>query len=110
MERISQRKHYDYTRSKTLLDAKVILKVSVRERKSLNLRKCAYPQIFFLYYTILSVSCFYKIYDLPKTALWSPLKTLFPFHLECKRFSKCKYKKITNIDKLTEICFWNRRM
>ena len=45
---------------------------------------------------------------LPRAA--SLLKTLFPFHLEWKSFSSYKYKKTTNLDKLTEICFADRRM
>ena len=80
------------TRSKTLLDAKVILKVSVTEGKSLTSGEVG----------------IHKNAGLPKTARL--LKILFPFHLEWKSFSKCKYRKITNLDKLTEICFANRRM
>ena len=40
---------------------------------------------YFLSNTVLSVTCFHKIYGLPKAG--KLLKTLFPFHLEWKSFS-----------------------
>ena len=110
MELISQRKHYDFDSIENLLNAKVILNVSVTEEKSVTsgevrIHKYSFS---FLYNTVLSATCFYKICGLYKTA--SLLKTLFPFHLEWNNFSKYKYKKITNLYKLTGICFTNRRM
>ena len=96
------------TRWKTLLDAKIILKVSVTEGESLTSGEVRTHKYFILYNTVLSVTCLYKVCVLPKAARL--LKTLLPFHLEWKIFSKCKYKKMTNLDKLTEICFANRRM
>lgn len=90
------------TRSETLLDAKVILKVSVTERKSLTSGEVRIPKYIFLYNTVLPVTWFYKNSRL--------LKTLFSFHLEWKSFSKYKYKGATNLEKLTEIYFANRKM
>ena len=55
------------TRSETLLDAKVILKVSVTERKSLTSGEVRIPKYIFLYNTVLPVTWIYKIYGLPKT-------------------------------------------
>ena len=68
------------TRSKTLLDAKVFLKVSVTEGKRLTSEEVHIHKYFILRNTVLSVTCFYKICILPKAARL--LKTLFPFHLE----------------------------
>ena len=72
------------TRSKTLLDAKVIPKVSVTEGKSLTSGEMRIGKCIFLYNTVLSVTCFYKICGLLNAA--SLLKTLFQFHLEWNGF------------------------
>ena len=107
MERISQRKHDLDSIEKFIRCKGCPESISGRGEKS-NFRRGAYPQIFFLYNTVLSVTCFYKISDLPKAARL--LKTLFPFHLEWKSFSKCRYKKNRSLDKLTEICSANQRV
>ena len=82
------------TRSKTLLDAKVILKISVTEETS-HSREVRIHIYFFMSDTVLSVTCFYKICGLPRAGRL--LKTLFPFHLEWKSFSKCKYKQLQTL-------------
>ena len=106
MERISQRKHYDFDTMENFIRCKVYPE-SISDRGEMcNFRRGTYPHFF--YDTVLSVTCFYKICGLPKVARL--LKTFLPFHLEWKSFSKCKYKKITNFDRLTEMCLANRRM
>ena len=101
MERISQRKHYDFDSIENFIRSKGYPESISNRGEKFNFRRGTYPQIFFLYNTVLSVTWFYKICDLPKATRL--LKTLFLFHLEWKSFSKYKYKKITNLDKLTEI-------
>ena len=103
MERISQRKHYDFDSIENFIRCKGYPeRISDKWEKS-KFRRDAYPQIFFMNNAVLSVTCFYKIYGLSKVGRL--LKTLFLFHLEWKSFSKCKYKNTTNFDKLTGICF-----
>ena len=87
MERILQRKHNfvsieNFIRCKSYHES-----ISDRGEKS-NFRRGPFPQIFFLYKTVLSVTSFYKICGLPKAGRL--LKT-FPFHLEWKSFSKYQY-------------------
>ena len=69
-----------FTRSKTLIRCKGHLEgISDRGEKS-NFRRGTYPQMLFLYNTLLPVTCFYKICGL--TEAGRLLETLFPFHLE----------------------------
>ena len=65
MERISQRQHYDYDyiMIMTLLDVKVILKVSVTDGKSLTSGEVRIHKYFCLYNTLFSLTCCYKIFS-----------------------------------------------
>ena len=90
IERISRRKHYDFELIENFIRCKGYPKsISWREENT-YFRRGTYAQINFLYNTILSVTCFYKIYVLHKAIRL--LKTLFPSHLKSKRFNKYKYK------------------
>ena len=108
MERILQRKHYDFDTIENVIRSKGFPgRISDRREKS-NFRTGTYPQIFFMYNTVLSVTFFNKICDLPRAGRLQ--KTLFLFHLEWKSLIKCKHKTIANFYKLTGICFANLRM
>ena len=80
MGRISQRKQYDFDSMENFIRCKGYPKIISDRGEKSNFRRVKYPQILFLYNTVLSVPCFYKICGLPKAA--RSLKTLFPFHLE----------------------------
>ena len=105
MERISQRK-YDFDSIEDFIRWKGYPESISDRGKSLTSGMVRIHIYFFLYNTLLSVTCFFKICGLPKAGRL--LKT-FPLHLEWQNFSKCEYKKIINLDKLTGICFANRR-
>ena len=79
----------------TLLDVKVILKVSVTDGKSLTSGEVRIHKYFCLYNTLFSLTCYYKIFSLPKAVRL--LKTLFPFNLKWESFSKSKYKKLQTL-------------
>ena len=107
MERISQRKHHYFDSIENLIVCKGY-RESISDGEDLTSGEVRIHIFFFffLYILYMSVTCFYKICGLSKAARL--LKTLFPFHLEWKRFSKYKYKKVVNLDKLTEMRrkFW----
>ena len=89
IERISRRKH-DFELIENFIRCKGYPKSISGRGENPYFRRGTYPQINFLYNTILSVTCFYKIYVLPKAIRL--LKTLFPSHLKSKRFNQYKYK------------------
>ena len=69
-----------FTPSKTLIRCKGHPESIGDRREKSNFTRGTYPQILFLYNTLLSVTCFYKICGLPEAGRL--LETLFPFHLE----------------------------
>ena len=68
LERISQRKHYDFDSIENFTMQMLPWKYQWQRGKSLTSGEIRIQKKKFLYNTVFSVTCFYKIFDLPKDA------------------------------------------